>query len=82
MTSVMSFSLLPYGITPGKVLDNLTITSGAMILDLKKNLKFQICKFFLSAVENNKYGWFWECPNGPSCHYRHALPPGEYDTMM
>lgn len=19
---------------------------------------------------------FWECPNGPKCHYRHALPPG------
>ena len=36
-----------------------------------------ICKFFLDAVENNKYGWFWECPNGgKNCHYRHALPPG------
>ncbi|KAL3307134.1 hypothetical protein Ciccas_014360 [Cichlidogyrus casuarinus] len=35
-----------------------------------------ICKFFLDAVENSKYGWFWECPNGPKCHYRHALPPG------
>ena len=23
-----------------------------------------------------RYGWFWECPNGDSCHYRHALPPG------
>jgi hypothetical protein len=22
-----------------------------------------ICKFFLDAVENNKYGWFWECPD-------------------
>lgn len=40
-------------------------------------LLFQICKFFLDALENNKYGWFWECPNGASkCHYRHALPPG------
>lgn len=29
------------------------------------------------AVELNKYGWFWECPNGgEKCHYRHALPPG------
>lgn len=38
---------------------------------------FQICKYFLDALENNKYGWFWECPNGASkCHYRHALPPG------
>merc|ERR1711976_168932 len=35
-----------------------------------------ICKYFLDAVENSKYGWFWECPNGKTCHYRHALPPG------
>lgn len=36
-----------------------------------------ICKYFLDALENNKYGWFWECPNSASkCHYRHALPPG------
>lgn len=36
-----------------------------------------ICKFFIEALEQNKYGWFWECPNGgKSCHYRHALPPG------
>ncbi|XP_067686276.1 zinc finger CCCH domain-containing protein 15-like [Haliotis asinina] len=36
-----------------------------------------ICKFFLEAVENSKYGWFWTCPNGgDSCMYRHALPPG------
>ncbi|KAK2171865.1 hypothetical protein NP493_1017g02054 [Ridgeia piscesae] len=35
-----------------------------------------ICKYFLDAVENSKYGWFWQCPNGAGCHYRHALPPG------
>lgn len=36
-----------------------------------------ICKFFIEALEQSKYGWFWECPNGGSkCHYRHALPPG------
>jgi hypothetical protein len=35
-----------------------------------------ICKFFLEAVEKSKYGWFWQCPNGSSCIYRHALPPG------
>lgn len=36
-----------------------------------------ICKKFLEAVDNNKYGWFWECPNGgKECKYRHALPPG------
>jgi len=35
-----------------------------------------VCKFFLDAIENGQYGWFWECENGPACHYRHALPPG------
>jgi len=35
-----------------------------------------ICKYFLDAVEKNKYGWFWECPQGEGCIYRHALPPG------
>ncbi|XP_050532376.1 zinc finger CCCH domain-containing protein 15 homolog [Daktulosphaira vitifoliae] len=35
-----------------------------------------ICTFFLEAVEKSKYGWFWTCPNGTSCIYRHALPPG------
>ncbi|XP_033253534.1 zinc finger CCCH domain-containing protein 15 homolog [Drosophila miranda] len=37
-----------------------------------------ICKFFLEAVEKSKYGWFWECPNGEKCIYRHALPPGYF----
>ena len=22
------------------------------------------------------YGWFWSCPNGDKCIYKHALPPG------
>ena len=35
-----------------------------------------VCKYFIDAVENRKYGWFWECPNGVNCKYRHALPPG------
>lgn len=35
-----------------------------------------VCKYFLDAVENRVYGWFWECPNGESCQYRHCLPPG------
>eukprot|EP00884_Botryococcus_braunii_P022138 jgi/Botrbrau1/8608/Bobra.0196s0008.1 len=35
-----------------------------------------ICKYFLDAVENRQYGWFWQCPNGKECKYRHALPPG------
>lgn len=30
----------------------------------------------MDAVEKSKYGWFWECPNGEKCIYRHALPMG------
>ncbi|KAJ3030533.1 UNVERIFIED_CONTAM: hypothetical protein HDU68_008676 [Siphonaria sp. JEL0065] len=43
-----------------------------------RNLPTEIvCKFFLEAIDNRKYGWFWECPNGgKGCKYRHALPPG------
>lgn len=40
-------------------------------------LFLQVCKYFLEAIENNKYGWFWVCPSGgDTCMYRHALPPG------
>ncbi|QRV89693.1 Zf-CCCH domain protein [Ceratobasidium sp. AG-Ba] len=36
-----------------------------------------VCKYFIEAIETQKFGWFWECPNGgESCMYRHALPPG------
>lgn len=35
-----------------------------------------VCKYFIQAIEDSKYGWFWECPNGVDCKYRHALPPG------
>ncbi|KAL0961668.1 hypothetical protein UPYG_G00352820 [Umbra pygmaea] len=36
-----------------------------------------VCKHFLDAIENNKYGWFWVCPSGAdTCMYRHALPSG------
>lgn len=35
-----------------------------------------VCKYFLEAVEKRQYGWFWQCPNGKDCKYRHALPPG------
>ncbi|WVR03455.1 hypothetical protein IAU60_000446 [Kwoniella sp. DSM 27419] len=36
-----------------------------------------VCKYFIQAIEDKKYGWFWECPNGGNkCMYRHALPPG------
>ncbi|KAA8917199.1 hypothetical protein TRICI_000650 [Trichomonascus ciferrii] len=37
----------------------------------------KVCKYFIEAVENKKYGWFWVCPNGgDNCKYRHSLPPG------
>lgn len=37
----------------------------------------KVCKFFIEAVENGKYGWFWTCPNGgDQCKYKHSLPPG------
>ena len=35
------------------------------------------CLSFIEAVEDEKYGWRWECPNkGPKCQYRHMLPEG------
>uniref|UniRef100_A0A8C0AEQ7 Zinc finger CCCH domain-containing protein 15 n=1 Tax=Bos mutus grunniens TaxID=30521 RepID=A0A8C0AEQ7_BOSMU len=44
----------------------------------KKKTKTQIvCKHFLEAIENNKYGWFGVCPGGSDiCMYCHVLPPG------
>lgn len=36
----------------------------------------KICNEFIKAIENKKYGWFWDCPNGPRCKYRHVLPEG------
>jgi hypothetical protein len=33
-----------------------------------------VCKYFLEAVETNKYGYFWICTNGDSCKYQHKLP--------
>lgn len=37
----------------------------------------KVCKYFIDAVENGKYGWFWVCPNnGDQCMYRHSLPEG------
>ncbi|KAJ2895505.1 hypothetical protein MKZ38_006408 [Zalerion maritima] len=37
----------------------------------------KVCKYFIEAIEDGKYGWFWTCPNdGNKCKYKHALPPG------
>ena len=27
-------------------------------------------------MENKQYGWFWACPGGRACKYKHALPQG------
>ena len=35
-----------------------------------------VCKHFLEAVETRKYGWFWSCPGGADCKYKHKLPKG------
>lgn len=52
----------------------------SVILSKQGNLKTttdKVCKHFIEAVENGKYGWFWICPNGgDECKYRHSLPPG------
>jgi hypothetical protein len=36
----------------------------------------KVCKYFVQAIEDQKYGWFWVCPNGDKCMYKHSLPPG------
>ena len=37
----------------------------------------KVCKYFIQAIEEQKYGWFWICPNGgDTCKYKHSLPPG------
>jgi len=37
----------------------------------------KVCKYFIAAIEDQKYGWFWTCPNGgDKCMYKHSLPPG------
>jgi len=52
----------------------------AVVLSKKGNQKTstdKVCKFFIDAVEEGKYGWFWTCPNGgDKCMYQHKLPVG------
>ncbi|EPQ62055.1 Bgt-5087 [Blumeria graminis f. sp. tritici] len=51
----------------------------SVVLSKKGNQKTtteKVCKFFIDAVEEGKYGWFWTCPNGgDKCMYQHKLPP-------
>ncbi|KAI0998425.1 hypothetical protein K3495_g9770 [Podosphaera aphanis] len=52
----------------------------SVVLSKKGNQKTttdKVCKYFIEAVEEGKYGWFWTCPNGgDKCMYQHKLPPG------
>lgn len=64
-------------------MDNWDVTKLAEVVETKhgeNNKKMPttdiICKHFLEAVEKSKYGWFWQCPSGEKCIYRHALPAG------
>eukprot|EP00792_Barthelona_sp_PAP020_P009240 TRINITY_DN3281_c0_g3_i1.p1 TRINITY_DN3281_c0_g3~~TRINITY_DN3281_c0_g3_i1.p1 ORF type:complete len:349 (+),score=111.70 TRINITY_DN3281_c0_g3_i1:38-1084(+) len=34
------------------------------------------CPHFMKSVENGTFGWFWECPNGQKCMFKHAVPEG------
>jgi hypothetical protein len=51
-----------------------------VVLSKKGNQKTttdKVCKYFIEAVEEGKYGWFWTCPNGgDKCMYQHKLPQG------
>ena len=54
-----------------------TVVSTKHGTEAKGNRTKIVCKFFLEAIEQKKYGWFWECPNGgDKCAYMHSLPPG------
>lgn len=57
-------------------LEKLTSVVNEKDTSKKTNETQIVCKFFLDALETKKYGWFWNCPNGPTCIYKHALPPG------
>lgn len=43
----------------------------------KRRSKCYPCIFLIcNYTPVDRFGWFWECPNGEQCQYRHALPPG------
>ena len=58
----------------------------SVILSKKGNQRTttdKVCKYFIQAIEDGKYGWFWMCPNGgDKCMYKHALPPGYVTFQM
>eukprot|EP01129_Flabellula_baltica_P005930 TRINITY_DN217_c0_g1_i3.p1 TRINITY_DN217_c0_g1~~TRINITY_DN217_c0_g1_i3.p1 ORF type:complete len:265 (-),score=101.29 TRINITY_DN217_c0_g1_i3:110-904(-) len=40
------------------------------------DLTKKTCVHYEEAVIEEKLGWFWICPNGGDCQYRHAFPEG------
>lgn len=58
----------------------------SVVLSKKGNQKTttdKVCKFFIEAIEEGKYGWFWTCPNGgDKCMYQHKLPPGYVESLF
>ncbi|GAA5921323.1 hypothetical protein JCM3775_002992 [Rhodotorula graminis] len=67
------------GPAEGSTMENWTEEQLREAVSKKGNLKATtdiVCKHFLEAIEDQKYGYFWQCPNGENCIYRHALPPG------
>lgn len=39
-----------------------------------------VCKFFLEAIENQKYGWFWDCPNGGNLYFESSWTSWKPET--
>jgi hypothetical protein len=33
----------------------------------------KVCKYFIQAIEDQKYGWFWVCPNGGKLEQQNAF---------
>lgn len=56
-----------------KLEEAVNFNEGKYVNPNKTNLP---CNNFLNAIAEKKYGWFWVCPNGVNCKYKHALPQG------
>lgn len=47
------------------------------LFKLSRQRSLSIRQFHASLPHGSfRFGWFWECPDGDGCRYRHALPPG------
>lgn len=52
-----------------------SVTPFSMLLKVSSKIRFYLKKKILIHFFT-RYGWFWECPQGDKCKYRHALPEG------